>query len=381
MKSALIISRADSEFGYGHLSRVAVLAKFLRSQRNFEVKTILLGDERSLTFARTLGEPVTFFPSWELKWSIRRTLLRNLLEKTYPDDRPQIVIFDLYDFFDTFWGRGLIRKVFPFSSCIGLDIYRSFATDVTKERKNYKPVQLDCVVNSLLSPFGSFEKYKSGVKVYFGTKFMILPPVIAEIKKWRLMKGNDKVTIFLGGGGTRFLRELLLECASLAPLNLRFEVYASFPELIQDLRSDTLNVKPLTMDRSFLTELATSRFVIASAGSVLYQLAYLGVPVIVVPVVAHQLGTARKFSDMGYGRVVLPGARDFRAKLNKALLDFMEKELLTRQSEVGKKLVDDKGIIRVTEIIEETIAQKSRLEKGRGDSLFLRRSDLPPPAF
>ena len=359
MRSALIISRADAEFGYGHLSRMLTLARFLRNERGFTVSTLLLGDEKSLAFARDRGETVLFFPSWELKFAIRRTLLRELLNEKYPlhKDHPSVIIFDVYDFFDTFWGRGLFKKMFPLSSFIGLDIYHTRLRDERVERKNYQPVEFKCIINSLLSPIGMGESEQAGIRILYGTDFLILPPEIFEVAKWNYNDQLRKVTVFLGGGEVKYLLRLTRELSSSAFKEYEFQVFTGRAEAQTVPISANVHLRPLCEQTVFLRELSTSRFAIVSAGQTLYEVAHLGVPAVVIPVVPHQLSTAHKLSERGFGVCVRPRPAGFGASLKSAIQKLEDKDFLMAQSRAGMALVDGKGIYRVSEVIESLVEE------------------------
>ncbi len=348
----LIISRADASFGCGHLSRMITLGRFMEQERGFKVTKVLLGDELSLTFARTLAETVLFFPSWELTWASRRTFLKELLMEQFPEENPDVVIFDVYDFFDTFWAKGLFRKIFPRSKFIGFEIYHSRTVSERMERKNYEPVTLNLIVNSLLSPFGKWEK-KNGIRTLFGTDFLILPPFLRDFPKWRFSKENRRITIFLGSSPSRVLGLLIDELRHWTQMGYDFCLYSSFAREEKKLFGEGIRVMPLTTQECFLRDMVNSHMAIVSASLVLYELAFLGVPAVVIPVVSHQLATAYKFSERNYSQLVLPTKNRFSAQFSKAMEALGDEEKLTAQSFAGRALLDGRGIYRVAEVISE----------------------------
>lgn len=358
MKAVLIITRADSEFGYGHLSRMVSLASFLRSERGYSVTTLLLGDEKSLGFARSLGETMYFFPAWELKWSMRRSLLKEAIESCLPKAYPEVVIFDVYDFFDTFWGKGLFRKIFPSSLFLGFDIYHGEA-EKRKERKSYKPVALDVTVNATLSPFGRWESRKGNARFLVGTDYLILPSALLKLPKWEFRQDSKSVSIFLGAGEVEMLSRLLEELSRIET-DLVFRVFTSQPEVLVRYASGRIEIGSLLPVKEFLVNLSRSKFAIVSAGLSLYESAYLGVPVIIVPVVQHQFSTALKFIERGFGVLVKPARITFGSRLMEALRFFEDEEFLKRQSAIGLSLLDGKGIYRVADVIDELSLGKAK---------------------
>jgi hypothetical protein len=146
--STLVITRADAAFGQGHLARSLTLAAALRGE-GAKVETLLLGDEGALQHARTRREPVVFFPSWELRYAMRRALLAQLLCELYPKQRPRLAIFDMYDFADTYWARRFFSEQLPDTTFVGLDIYKRVEQPQRPERSEYKPVAFSVIINSL----------------------------------------------------------------------------------------------------------------------------------------------------------------------------------------------------------------------------------------
>jgi len=352
-----VITRADAVFGYGHLARTVTLARYLRNKRSFNVSILLLGDVNSLKHISIYEEKVEFFPSWELKWAIRRGILRELLMHQFSNPPPQVVIFDMYNFFDTFWARGLFKKIFPASAFVGLDVYRKNDTSSDTRKRFYKPVELNLVVNSLLAPFGGFEVERNGVRTFIGTKFLVLPDFIHSLSRWKADEENKEVMVFLGGGSIPALRWTIAEIANFALKPYRFTVFTSEHELIAKFAPDGVQVQPLVSQHEFLEAVCKAKFCIISAGQTLYELAYLGVPCIVIPVKMHQLSTAQKFAEKGFSITVPPSRARLGKLLFSAIMQFSDTSVLSKHSKIGRSLIDGKGLYRVSDLIEQ-LAEK-----------------------
>jgi spore coat polysaccharide biosynthesis predicted glycosyltransferase SpsG len=359
-KSTLIITRADAAFGHGHLTRSLTLAAALRGE-GAKVEVLLLGDEGALQHARARKEPVNFFPSWELRYAMRRSMLSQLLCGLYQGKRPQLAVFDMYDFADTYWARRFFSELFTETAFVGLDIYKRREGEERPEREAYKPVAFSLIINSLLAPFGSHETEVGGVRALCGTGYLILPPELTKAPKWREGSADAPVPVMLGAS-IRDPHDL----AQIKPTTLRavhalneiterrFAMLSAYPDALAPLCRE--NVKPtrLLTPAKFYEMLAASQCAIVSAGVTLYEAAHLGVPVAIIPAAAHEQVTARKFIDAGYGiQVNVRG--DVASQLRGALSTIALPEFAQSQSAAGRRLVDGKGLERVLAVLRETM--------------------------
>jgi spore coat polysaccharide biosynthesis predicted glycosyltransferase SpsG len=358
-KSTLIITRADAAFGQGHLARSLTLAAALRSE-GAQVETLLLGDEGALQHARMRREPVVFFPSWELRYAMRRALLAQLLCELYPKQRPKLAVFDMYDFADTYWARRFFGEQLPDTSFIGLDIYKRVEQPQRPERSEYWPVAFSVIINSLLAPFGSQESEAGGVRTLSGTDYLILTPELQDAPKWTPPVDKAAPIPVLLSGSVRDARDLTqikpsvriaLRALSELP-EFQFIVLSAYPDALASLCGANVEAKPLLTPAKFYRVLSSSPCAILSAGVTLYEAAHLGVPAAIVPVASHERATAQKFADAGYGMPVnLRG--NALASLRDVLTELAQPDVAHAQSAAGRKLVDGQGLERVLAVLRE----------------------------
>jgi len=356
----LLLTRADAEFGHGHLSRSVTLAQALRREPDTEVQVVLLGDETALQHARNLCEEVLFFPAWELKWASRRKLLAGLLRHRYPFYKPHVVIFDMYDFADTFWARELFPQLFPLSVLFGLDVYTR--NSPRTERAPYRAPRFHYVVNSLLAPFGAMQTEANGQKRFVGTDYLILPAELKSLKRWKPAKrhGSAPVPVFLGGGEVVVAAGLVQALGGKALRHHRFAFITNYQGLHGQIPPN-VEVWPLAESRrAFYQLFLDAPFGISSCGLTLYELAHLGVPLVLVPVVAHQVSTAGKFAAAGFGVPVLPTERDIPAAVAEAVAQIEDMPFRRAQSEAGRRLVDGGGLKRVAALIRHSAREAAR---------------------
>jgi len=352
----LIITRADSSIGYEHILRSITLARHLRMELGADTQIVLLGDENSLGYTRRQKEQALFFPSWELRWAVRHKLLAELLQRRYPFYKPHLVVFDTYAFADTYWGRGIFRQLFPLSAFFGLDIYPHRSQQQRPERKAYQPVALDFIVNSQLAPFGSNESEVDGALLYYGTDYLVLPLELLATPPWRPpQRGNDTIPVFLGGGASTAAHRVLSALSSSRFEQRRFRFFSNHPKLAQKFAWGGVSVDKLPGGVEFYRAFRSAPFGIVSCGPRLYDLAYLGVPLIMVPIGAHEVSTAQKTVDAGFGLVVLPRERDLEEQMGQAMQRLEASEFTQKQSELGRQLIDGQGIHRVTAIMERAL--------------------------
>lgn len=359
-KSTLIITRADAAFGHGHLARSLTLAAALRGE-GAKVEVLLLGDEGALQHARARKEPVNFFPSWELRYAMRRSMLSQLLCDLYQGKRPHLAVFDMYDFADTYWARRFFSELFPDAVFVGLDIYNRSKGEERPEREAYKPVAIRLIINSLLAPFGSHETEISGVRALCGTDYLILPPELTQAAMWR-EGGVDAAIPVMLGASIRDSHDL----AQIKPVTMRaihalnelterrFALLSAYPDALAPLCRE--NVKPVRLlaPAKFYEMLAASQCAIVSAGVTLYEAAHLGVPVAIIPAAPHEQVTARKFTEAGYG-IQINARGDVASQLRSALAKLAQPAFAREQSAAGRRLVDGKGLERVMRELREII--------------------------
>lgn len=352
----LIITRADSSVGYEHILRSITLARHIRTELVADTQIVLLGDENSLGYARRQKEQALFFPSWELRWAVRHKLLAELIQQRYPFYKPHLVVFDTYAFADTYWGRGLFRQLLPLSIFFGLDIYPHRNQQQRPERKAYQPVALDFIVNSQLAPFGSNETEVDGAMQYYGTDYLVLPLELLATPPWRPpQRGGGTIPVFLGGG-TRAVAHRALSALSSPRFEQRnFCFFSNHPKLAQKFARGGVTVAKLPGGVEFYRAFRSAPFGIASCGPRLYDLIYLGVPLIMVPLGAHEVSTAQKTANAGFGLTVLPRECDLEEQLEQAMLRLDAPEFALGQSERGRLLIDGQGIHRVTAIMERAL--------------------------
>jgi len=357
----LLLTRADAEFGHGHLARSVTLAQALRREPNHDVQVVLLGDETALKHARSLGEEALFHPAWELKWASQRELLAGLLRHRYPFYKPHVVVFDMYDFADTYWAREFFPELFPLSVFFGLDVYGRRSP--RKERARYQSPQFHYLVNSVLAPFGAEKSEAEGQKRFIGTDYLILPPELGELPRWKPAKRHDNapIPVFLGGGEVRIVGELLDALGSQPLRSGRYVFITSHHAQLCGKLPPNVEAWPLADSRQAFYQLfLQAPFGISSCGLTLYELAHLGVPLVLLPVVAHQISTAGKFASAGFGLPVLPSERDFSAALAEAAKQMENVEFRRTQSKAGRKLVDGGGLKRVVALIQRAMKEACR---------------------
>lgn len=351
-KSTLIITRADAAFGHGHLARSLTLAAALRGE-GAKVEVLLLGDEPALLHSYIRREKVKFFPSWELSYALRREQLAQAIGELFPEERPQLVVFDMYDFADTYWARRFFSEQFPDAVFVGLDIYNRSKGEPRPEREDYKPAAFSLIINSLLAPFGAQEGETDGVRLLYGTDYLILPPELADSPKWEPAEMDAPIPVFfssnlrLAQAVTQVMLPAQNVMRSLKELHgRRFVTHTTFPDMVERYIGENTEVKPLVPPKDVYSLLAGSPCAIISAGTVLYEAAHLGVPVAVVPAVPHEQVTARKFADAGYG-IYIDGRSNPAMQLHEAIKMLMQPAFAREQSAVGRRLVDGKGLERV----------------------------------
>jgi spore coat polysaccharide biosynthesis predicted glycosyltransferase SpsG len=211
-------------------------------------------------------------------------------------------------------------------------------------------------VNSQLAPFGSDVGELDGALLYYGTDYLVLPLELLATPPWRPpQRGNDAIPVFLGGGASTAAHRVLSALSNPRFEHRRFRFFSNHPKLAQKFARGGVSVEKLPRGVEFYRAFRSAPFGIVSCDPRLYDLAYLGVPLVMVPLGAHEVSTAQKAADAGFGLTVLPREHDLEEQLEQAMLRLDAPEFALDQSERGRTLIDGQGIHRVTAIMERAL--------------------------
>ena len=215
-----------------------------------------------------------------------------------------------------------------------------------------------------------------------GPRFALVRRVYrdARPKTPRAIGEARRVLVFMGGGDAGDATGMVVEALNAVPgaLDIDIVVGAAYPHHVQLLRSARGGPHRARVLRD-LPDLAEpmshADVAVSAGGSVSWELACMGVPMLLLPVADNQLGPARSLHGMG--------AAAFLGRASERRVDELARDLgswmsrgddLSRMSEKLFALVDGEGARRVADRLRPTPFESPRGE-GQGEGHF--KSPLP----
>jgi len=218
---------------------------------------------------------------------------------------------------------------------ITADIHRQGSRHVSIHDLGLAQCRSDVAIDGSVTRLFPYPEDKKRT-LFAGPQYMITREPVAR------QKSKDTVFITFGGGSTAHLAQKVSDEVlqmGLTPVTTRGFVGST----------------PMS-DEEFVRTMATCRFAIAGAGTTLYDLLASRVPTIAVAFDRLQLRTADAFHEQG--AVLSAGLleRLSSSALKGHCREMLEnKPLIQRLTEVGRKLVDGKGLSRVVEIVRREL--------------------------
>jgi UDP-2,4-diacetamido-2,4,6-trideoxy-beta-L-altropyranose hydrolase len=207
-----------------------------------------------------------------------------------------------------------------------------------------------------------------------GPRFALVRRVYrdARPKTPRAICEARRVMVFMGGGDPGDATGKVVEALNAVPgaLDIDIVVGAAYPhyeQLLRSTRGGPHRARVLRDLPDLAEPMSHADVAVSAGGSVSWELACMGVPMLLLPVADNQLGSARSLHDMGAAallgraseRAVDELARDLGAWLSRV-------EDLSRMSEKLFALVDGEGARRVADHLRPTPFESPRGE-GQGE--------------
>ncbi|MFY9300360.1 MAG: UDP-2,4-diacetamido-2,4,6-trideoxy-beta-L-altropyranose hydrolase [Candidatus Nitrosotenuis sp.] len=205
----------------------------------------------------------------------------------------------------------------------------------------------DLVVNGFIGLKNQIRINRYGSKCLFGPKYQILDKRFAEPSTKSSKK--TKLLVTLGGFDKKNVVKLVLESLAKTQIKSKIILGPGTP-FTSDLKSLVKHSKFLQIQQKtndMKKEIANSSFGICAGGITSYEFASLGVPFAIICQARHQLQVAREWQQRGIALNLGLPKKDIEKKIN-ILLDQVSK---SKQTKIGKKLVDGFGAKRVAKEI------------------------------
>lgn len=259
----LIRVDANPNIGFGHLNRCIILAQKMISRHQ---KVVLARKDPEI-----LKQNLSKSDVYQVE--------EKVLFKNWPD--AECCIVDLYQFDDNYY-QDLKRK---YKRIVIFDDYMFYA-----------PKGVDCIINANL--YGSEDRYnRKNIKFFTGPKYVMVRKEFSDIKK-----SDRSESIFLCTGGsdpenqTIRILEILLQITR-RPVNVVlgpcYEQHIAIEKYRKHKRVH------LFFDPPNIGELmADSAYAVTGAGTMMYELAYLGIPTACISLADNQKLNAESFQDL-----------------------------------------------------------------------------------
>ncbi|CAL1522176.1 UDP-N-acetylglucosamine--N-acetylmuramyl-(pentapeptide) pyrophosphoryl-undecaprenol N-acetylglucosamine transferase [Bacillus subtilis] len=235
------------------------------------------------------------------------------------------------------------------------------------EEKNGKSIQYsDAVINGIYGDIRGRVYVQGNTRIYEGPDYLILHPAFQTAREdYTLKKDCRNILVALGGSDPKQLIFKVLAAADQVPdikdKNIMFVMGSASPH--QEAVRRRIEKKPQykmieqTNDMAGLMKQADAAIV--AGGISLYEAICIGVPCLVLSQVEHQTATAKTFAgqgaalDLGLGELVPDETLIYQ--MSRIMSSYPLRLSLHKG---GRPLVDGKGIMRVTAILQELYEQE-----------------------
>lgn len=338
--SPVILVRADasSSIGSGHVMRCLALAKAWQGTGG--TVSWILTQTIPVLDGRLQNEGIACMRSQLIPGSIPDAL------QTATEARrtnAAWVVVDGYDFVPNF------VKALKASGCRVLFI---------DDDGRFESYEADVVLNQNVSATPAmYVNRGSSTQLLLGSAYVLLRSEFLKKKSRREQPKNaDNVLITMGGSDPENLTEKALR--ALDGLDIRAKVVVGSGNARRDALcglasrvSPQIEIEEDPGDMATL--MAWADVAISAAGSTSWELAYMGVPAILIESSADQRGIAKSLEQLGIALTLGWHANLWEETIRDALLDLLpDHDRRIEMSERGQRLIDGRGAIRAVEFLQ-----------------------------
>lgn len=328
-----ILFRADAnrKLGLGHIVRCLALADALKNNKPDLEITFITKHEEGRKIIKGKNYKVVQVLDNEV------SQIRNLA------NRDTLLITDFLDTNDLYISK--IKKIVNLK-IISID-----------NNTRLKKLDGNIVINANVFNKGEIKTIGS-TRYFLGPKYMILRKGFEKANRKKEINNKVKSVLVMFGGTDP--KEFIIKVAS-ALKNIYNEVQVNLVIGSGFSYNNKFKRALSKMDKKFnllfnppniIEIMENTDIAITAAGVVLYELATLGVPSLVIPQAKHQENIARAFEGFGAG-INLGKSPNSKLIYKKFTILVKNRLLRERLSKNGKKLVDGMGTQRVIKLIKE----------------------------
>lgn len=315
-KKILFLTEANSEVGMGHFYQSYALAEHLQ-----EHDVYFAFDEMAV-----VPDMVRRVTEHQLQ------MYHNLLniEAIVDEIEPDVVIFNFRNFPESinrflFFEKQIKTIVYDDNGGIKLAAHRIVNYTFTGKEKKY----------------GVYSSPEETIPL-FGTKYFPLRKEFFEITP--TPNNSDTITIFMGGSDrSNVSHKIALDILEYKKQKFNLKIVTGKANKNEEALKKRLkaqkNIQVLEDIDNIAAVFAHSFLVVNTGGSALYELAFLGIPTIVLWEDTHEFDLANHFSKHGFSLIVNQCEKYTQVELHKALDFFMQPTNHEKHRLAGKKLV------------------------------------------
>jgi len=328
---------SENSKGYGNFSRAFTLASNLK-KRGYSV-TFIINSNKFLEFILTKEKFNFSLIPKKFNFKNENIFLLDYFKK----NRIELLILDMREY-----GEILSKQLFKIIPTILID--DAFC----------KNIYSDIVINGSINK--KFQKYNvknKNTDLFLGPKFFMANEYFLKNKKLQkniTIKKKYVILVSIGGSDPHHLTSYIIKSIMhLSNIKIIIIVGPFFENIfeIKNLIKNKKNISIIFSPKKIWNEFKKADIVISKSGITLYELAIMGIPTLCISSFKHEEPSAKKFMtekvliNLGMQKSVTK--HYIESQLVK-LLDNVKKR--REMSKHGKIIVDGKGLLRVTNIIE-----------------------------
>jgi len=340
MKKIVIRCLTVPSKGYGNFNRCLNLAEYLR-KKNCNIFFVvdsnkIVSNELKQRKFDYLSIPVT------KTYFEKTSIFTNFLKNNFFD----LCLIDMREY-----GENLSKKLF----------YQNFK-HILFDDAWCKKVYANAIFNGTnVSDYHNYEIINNDSDLFLGTKYWILDKNFRIFRKKHSSiknKKNFSIVISMGGSDPFDLTTTIVN-SLLHIENLRLSVILGpffqntkkLKKMIRSSQNISFHESPSKMWKLF----SNADIAISNGGNTLFELACIGIPTICIPTVKHEIKYTEKFNSQNFSLNLKLREKNSHLITSSVLNLINNTKLLKTMSYNGQKMVDGKGLFRVTKKILEQL--------------------------
>ena len=327
MIKVLILTEGGAKLGYGHMSRCLALAQAFKARKpEVDVKFIIRADRCAKNFLRSNN--VDYL---SLDW------LRSPDKAEALISEETIVVIDSYSAPSVFYKRLYASKYRPYIAA--MDDYN---------RINY---DADAIINvSVAGEHDSGYQERKKVRYLAGYEYVILREDFHRNPQKPIQEKIKDILVTFGGADSYSLFTITIDLLVEKRFNLHI---VSQDKKVQNLAGNLrCNFYSGLNAAEMCSLMSKVDLCISGGGQTINELAYLGVPTIVICSAANQSKNIARWEKTGFLEYAGESCeKDIFEKLEESLDRMRDFATRKKKAEIGRKTVDGKGRLRIVKML------------------------------